>query len=92
MKRIARFASAVALAVLAGIMVGPMDSAAAQDAPAPAAAPARRAGPPPLGAGPWDYSTVSGPIHVEVLTTGLEERRVGKECTPVCRSRWSPYH
>ena len=22
----------------------------------------------------------------------IEERRVGKECTPVCRSRWSPYH
>ena len=21
-----------------------------------------------------------------------EERRVGKECMPVCRSRWSPYH
>jgi LuxR family maltose regulon positive regulatory protein len=21
-----------------------------------------------------------------------EERRVGKECTPTCRSRWSPYH
>ena len=21
-----------------------------------------------------------------------EERRVGKECTPQCRSRWSPYH
>ena len=21
-----------------------------------------------------------------------EERRVGKECTPWCRSRWSPYH
>ena len=21
-----------------------------------------------------------------------EERRVGKECTVVCRSRWSPYH
>ena len=21
-----------------------------------------------------------------------EERRVGKECTTVCRSRWSPYH
>ena len=21
-----------------------------------------------------------------------EERRVGKECTEVCRSRWSPYH
>ena len=21
-----------------------------------------------------------------------EERRVGKECIAVCRSRWSPYH
>ena len=21
-----------------------------------------------------------------------EERRVGKECRPLCRSRWSPYH
>ena len=21
-----------------------------------------------------------------------EERRVGKECTTMCRSRWSPYH
>ena len=21
-----------------------------------------------------------------------EERRVGKECMPKCRSRWSPYH
>ena len=21
-----------------------------------------------------------------------EERRVGKECCPRCRSRWSPYH
>ena len=23
---------------------------------------------------------------------GSEERRVGKECLSVCRSRWSPYH
>src|SRR5213596_1490324 len=23
---------------------------------------------------------------------GSEERRVGKECTGLCRSRWSPYH
>ena len=23
---------------------------------------------------------------------GSEERRVGKECRPLCRSRWSPYH
>ena len=22
----------------------------------------------------------------------IEERRVGKECRTVCRSRWSPYH
>ena len=23
---------------------------------------------------------------------GSEERRVGKECSSPCRSRWSPYH
>ena len=29
----------------------------------------------------------------EVLMLGRsEERRVGKECTIQCRSRWSPYH
>ena len=22
----------------------------------------------------------------------IEERRVGKECPQLCRSRWSPYH
>ena len=27
-----------------------------------------------------------------VYTPRSEERRVGKECTTVCRSRWSPYH
>ena len=26
------------------------------------------------------------------LATRSEERRVGKECTSWCRSRWSPYH
>ena len=26
------------------------------------------------------------------LARRSEERRVGKECMPVCRSRWSPYH
>ena len=33
--------------------------------------------------------------HVEVVQVELsrsEERRVGKECTVLCRSRWSPYH
>ena len=28
----------------------------------------------------------------EVRVTGSEERRVGKECLRLCRSRWSPYH
>ena len=27
-----------------------------------------------------------------VLAMRSEERRVGKECSAVCRSRWSPYH
>ena len=27
-----------------------------------------------------------------VIGNRSEERRVGKECTSVCRSRWSPYH
>ena len=26
------------------------------------------------------------------LTYRSEERRVGKECQPECRSRWAPYH
>ena len=26
------------------------------------------------------------------LALGSEERRVGKECSLTCRSRWSPYH
>ena len=28
----------------------------------------------------------------EALTVRSEERRVGKECASMCRSRWSPYH
>ena len=27
-----------------------------------------------------------------LLTERSEERRVGKECLRLCRSRWSPYH
>ena len=32
--------------------------------------------------------------HTDSAVNGLrsEERRVGKECTSWCRSRWSPYH
>ena len=30
--------------------------------------------------------------YVLIVTTRSEERRVGKECASMCRSRWSPYH
>ena len=30
--------------------------------------------------------------HRDTYDERSEERRVGKECTSVCRSRWSPYH
>ena len=33
------------------------------------------------------YTFVRGVPHVR-----SEERRVGKECSEPCRSRWSPYH
>jgi len=38
---------------------------------------------------------VIGDFHrhlAEIPTDRSEERRVGKECLSVCRSRWSPYH
>ena len=35
-------------------------------------------------------------VHEEIVRAlaarGSEERRVGKECSLLCRSRWSPYH
>ena len=36
----------------------------------------------------------AGGLYAYTLTglTRSEERRVGKECTSWCRSRWSPYH
>ena len=34
-------------------------------------------------------TTTEGGDHTDVRS---EERRVGKECTIQCRSRWSPYH
>src|SRR5881275_3579379 len=30
--------------------------------------------------------------HYGEIAKRSEERRVGKECTEQCRSRWSPYH
>ena len=47
------------------------------------------------------FSDHTGPTEMEVteferLEAGCadrsEERRVGKECASMCRSRWSPYH
>ena len=31
-------------------------------------------------------------LYAELQRVRSEERRVGKECPYVCRSRWSPYH
>ena len=49
--------------------------------------------------GSGDEVTASGrtmivvpPGDSSVTVTGSEERRVGKECSLPCRSRWSPYH
>ena len=36
------------------------------------------------------YMVNTGQVAVARVRT--EERRVGKECLSVCRSRWSPYH
>ena len=39
--------------------------------------------------------TTAGAKVVErarIVLEETEERRVGKECTMTCRSRWSPYH
>ena len=37
---------------------------------------------------------IGGPARVDAVAERYrsEERRVGKECTIQCRSRWSPYH
>ena len=40
-------------------------------------------------------NTWSTPTQISAVDTGFarsEERRVGKECAILCRSRWSPYH
>ena len=39
-----------------------------------------------------DYKiSLHGPYY-ETEHSRSEERRVGKECASMCRSRWSPYH
>ena len=37
----------------------------------------------------WDNTEISSALAIR---TRSEERRVGKECSSPCRSRWSPYH
>ena len=34
----------------------------------------------------------SNVVATDTMKNRSEERRVGKECIPPCRSRWSPYH
>ena len=41
-----------------------------------------------LGTDVWSASE----DELTALRRRSEERRVGKECCTVCRSRWSPYH
>ena len=36
--------------------------------------------------------TLEGKVCMDVGSSRSEERRVGKECSEPCRSRWSPYH
>ena len=54
---------------------------------------------------PEQWTAISWPLEPSVVVAGAgsgktsvmaarrsEERRVGKECSLLCRSRWSPYH
>ena len=40
----------------------------------------------------WGATVASVATVTVALVRRSEERRVGKECTVLCRSRWSPYH
>ena len=35
---------------------------------------------------------ILGQVRQDIEAVRSEERRVGKECSSPCRSRWSPYH
>ena len=71
-----QFALAFTLLAAVAILVG-LESAAA-----------------PAGAVKGPSKGPGGAIHFEDITQRArsEERRVGKECALLCRSRWSPYH
>ena len=40
----------------------------------------------------WRLLALTAASLVLTAAGRSEERRVGKECRPLCRSRWSPYH
>ena len=46
---------------------------------------------PPVAKRYWSIETEADNTG-EVIMARSEERRVGKECVFLCRSRWSPYH
>ena len=39
-----------------------------------------------------DETRYEARLKIQALPRRSEERRVGKECRLLCRSRWSPYH
>ena len=46
-----------------------------------------------IGKGEVDVVVTEGfSGNIALKTARSEERRVGKECCALCRSRWSPYH
>ncbi len=73
MKGFKALALVSAMALAAGAWAGAATAQNAAPAPDPAAAP-RTAPPPPvvLGAGPWNYQTAEGPMHVEIVARGLD--------------------
>ena len=40
----------------------------------------------------YSCASIGRPEGGAIDETRSEERRVGKECASMCRSRWSPYH
>ena len=70
----------------------------AQPAPQPAqpqpAQPQQPASPAPTPQPAQSAQSVSPQEHLSQAKAAVrsEERRVGKECCALCRSRWSPYH
>ena len=86
LRRVRTFAAVGALAVALGLLTGPSD-------PAAVAAPSSFTivgGGYGHGVGMSQYGAHG--MALRGAGARSEERRVGKECTATCRSRWSPYH